>query len=99
MQNSRFGKTSGIHCTALSISSGSSTAGSRSISNSRRLVPSVSVGSKRSEEPTSELQSLMRISYAVFCLEKNKNHRHARTIDPIVGDLSNNRQVGETHNN
>src|SRR3546814_3389164 len=28
--------------------------------------------SKRSEEHTSELQSLMRISYAVFCLKKNK---------------------------
>src|SRR3546814_8783677 len=28
----------------------------------------------RSEEHTSELQSLMRISYAVFCL-KNKNHK------------------------
>src|SRR3546814_6473026 len=27
----------------------------------------------RSEEHTSELQSLMRISYAVFCLKKNKN--------------------------
>src|SRR3546814_4105861 len=27
---------------------------------------------KRSEEHTSELQSLMRISYAVFCLQKNK---------------------------
>src|SRR3546814_10111746 len=27
---------------------------------------------KRSEEHTSELQSLMRISYAVFCLKKNK---------------------------
>src|SRR3546814_5059166 len=27
--------------------------------------------SKRSEEHTSELQSLMRISYAVFCLKKN----------------------------
>src|SRR3546814_8318761 len=27
----------------------------------------------RSEEHTSELQSLMRISYAVFCLNKNKN--------------------------
>src|SRR3546814_7043058 len=27
----------------------------------------------RSEEPTSELQSLMRISYAVFCLKKKKN--------------------------
>src|SRR3546814_8015442 len=28
----------------------------------------------RSEEHTSELQSLMRISYAVFCLKKNKNN-------------------------
>src|SRR3546814_4191253 len=30
---------------------------------------------KRSEEHTSELQSLMRISYAVFCLKK-KNNKH-----------------------
>src|SRR3546814_5789738 len=30
----------------------------------------------RSEEHTSELQSLMRISYAVFCLKKKKNHKH-----------------------
>src|SRR3546814_6269856 len=31
----------------------------------------------RSEEHTSELQSLMRISYAVFCLKKKKtHHRH-----------------------
>src|SRR3546814_7911030 len=32
----------------------------------------------RSEEHTSELQSLMRISYAVFCLKKkiNKNQKH-----------------------
>src|SRR3546814_7762475 len=29
---------------------------------------------KRSEEHTSELQSLMRISYAVFCLKKKKNN-------------------------
>src|SRR3546814_10290873 len=28
----------------------------------------------RSEEHTSELQSLMRISYAVFCLKKNTSH-------------------------
>src|SRR3546814_5309643 len=28
----------------------------------------------RSEEHTSELQSLMRISYAVFCLQKKKQH-------------------------
>src|SRR3546814_9553293 len=32
----------------------------------------------RSEEHTSELQSLMRISYAVFCLKK-KNNRHRTT--------------------
>src|SRR3546814_3839257 len=30
-------------------------------------------GETRSEEHTSELQSLMRISYAVFCLKKKKN--------------------------
>src|SRR3546814_6346694 len=29
----------------------------------------------RSEEHTSELQSLMRISYAVFCLNKKKKHK------------------------
>src|SRR3546814_6839179 len=31
-------------------------------------------GRGRSEEHTSELQSLMRISYAVFCLKKNNNN-------------------------
>src|SRR3546814_3657545 len=30
---------------------------------------------RRSEEHTSELQSLMRISYAVFCLKKKKTYR------------------------
>src|SRR3546814_3170897 len=35
----------------------------------------------RSEEHTSELQSLMRISYAVFCLKKKKDdHRHVATL-------------------
>src|SRR3546814_9027856 len=31
---------------------------------------------ERSEEHTSELQSLMRISYAVFCLKKQKHTKH-----------------------
>src|SRR3546814_3930027 len=31
---------------------------------------------RRSEEHTSELQSLMRISYAVFCLKKKKKPNH-----------------------
>src|SRR3546814_654983 len=34
----------------------------------------VLVGAGRSEEHTSELQSLMRISYAAFCLKKKKHH-------------------------
>src|SRR3546814_4404027 len=32
------------------------------------------IESERSEEHTSELQSLMRISYAVFCLKKKQTH-------------------------
>src|SRR3546814_5699192 len=45
----------------------------------------------RSEEHTSELQSLMRISYAVFCLKKkNKIHINKTTLE------SNKRQVIRT---
>src|SRR3546814_3175143 len=40
-----------------------------------RLLPGLTVGKVRSEEHTSELQSLMRSSYAVFCLTKKKNTR------------------------
>src|SRR3546814_2134401 len=36
----------------------------------------------RSEEHTSELQSLMRISYAVFCLKKKKNKIHVTYPSP-----------------
>src|SRR3546814_8758219 len=38
------------------------------------LVPPMP--NERSEEHTSELQSLMRISYAVFCLKKKKQHNN-----------------------
>src|SRR3546814_10773697 len=38
--------------------------------------------SSRSEEHTSELQSLMRISYAVFCLNKKKNTTKETTTTP-----------------
>src|SRR3546814_8422740 len=41
------------------------------------IVPFVLVAADRSAEHTSELQSLMRISYAVFCF--NKNMRINRT--------------------
>src|SRR3546814_2249959 len=38
----------------------------------RERVKAITAGRGRSEEHTSELQSLMRISYAVFCLKKKK---------------------------
>src|SRR3546814_7334936 len=37
-------------------------------------LPTFEAGILRSEEHTSELQSLMRISYAVFCLKKKKSN-------------------------
>src|SRR3546814_8247205 len=37
-------------------------------------------GATRSEEHTSELQSLMRISYAVFCLKKKTNKKTSPNI-------------------
>src|SRR3546814_4275013 len=54
-------------------------------STSGFLVPSFYVWGQnkvdiRSEEHTSELQSLMRISYAVFCLKKKKN---SNTTKPV----------------
>src|SRR3546814_2919477 len=36
---------------------------------------------RRSEEHTSQLQSLMRNSYAVFCLKKKKKHKHNEKIN------------------
>src|SRR3546814_1762941 len=38
----------------------------------------------RSEEHTSELQSLMRISYAVFCLKKKQKSLHTKTTKNIT---------------
>src|SRR3546814_9934097 len=43
------------------------------------LIELALMASMRSEEHTSELQSLMRISYAVFCLKKKKNINCKRT--------------------
>src|SRR3546814_1941316 len=42
------------------------------ITSNASLAASLSAVTARSEEHTSELQSLMRISYAVFCLKKKK---------------------------
>src|SRR3546814_6336385 len=58
----------GPRCTSMRSISPSSL---RPMPERERYTPSMN----RSEEHTSELQSLMRISYAVFCLKK-KNKRH-----------------------
>src|SRR3546814_1588452 len=42
-------------------------------------------GLDRSEEHTSELQSLMRISYAVFCLKKKKTYKKQKPLTTITG--------------
>src|SRR3546814_1261963 len=51
----------------------------KNATDSRMIIDAMDLLYSRSEEHTSELQSLMRISYAVFCLKKKKNnntHRH-----------------------
>src|SRR3546814_6195819 len=47
--------------------------------NAERLA-ALHAQAERSEEHTSELQSLMRISYAVFCLKKKKHTKKNTTI-------------------
>src|SRR3546814_5199020 len=47
----------------------------------RRPAQQVDLEAGRSEEHTSELQSLMRISYAVFCLKKKTNKQVTRPTD------------------
>src|SRR3546814_2787235 len=57
-------------------------ASARSVLSDARASPRTRPGTsfqRRSEEHTSELQSLMRISYAVFCLKKKKQP-HNRAI-------------------
>src|SRR3546814_5998537 len=47
----------------------------------------------RSEEHTSELQSLMRISYAVFCLKKKKTNTKANIQTPTHTTLTHTYQI------
>src|SRR3546814_7274277 len=46
------------------------------LNDKRKLIEKTIHAEERSEEHTSELQSLMRISYAVFCLKKKKPQKH-----------------------
>src|SRR3546814_7340126 len=65
----------------------------------RRTAATVAPGAAaiRSEEHTSELQSLMRISYAVFCLKKKKTHRTTHTHTITSCNLQYNHYTQNTH--
>src|SRR3546814_4381346 len=52
------------------------------------LGPDSSMRLSRSEEHTSELQSLMRISYAVFCLKKKKKTMTRNKYSPVSTTLT-----------
>src|SRR3546814_8508544 len=52
----------------------------RPIRDEYLIVDGGKLAGTRSEEHTTELQSLMRISYAVFCLKKKKNTDHKHDI-------------------
>src|SRR3546814_8505618 len=49
------------------------------VRTARALAAELGLDSRRSEEHTSELQSLMRISYAVFCLKHKTTYKHYYT--------------------
>src|SRR3546814_6638314 len=53
----------------------------------------------RSEEHTSELQSLMRISYAVFCLKKKKQPQTRRTRYDKTMNINQHIRISHTPNN
>src|SRR3546814_2661614 len=71
------GTVGGQHAAQLHhevAAAGEGGAGGQSLAAERRRQ--FGRGGVRSEEHTSELQSLMRISYAVFCLKKKKQTQH-----------------------
>src|SRR3546814_6299368 len=67
-------------------------------SGKNRFLPPKQPAAWRSEEHTSELQSLMRISYAVFCLKKKttKNSSHSYTYYITTRAQQKNKQTDTT---
>src|SRR3546814_6266877 len=68
----------------LAASASLATAAFIPVSNTSPVPPSFA----RSEEHTSELQSLMRNSYAVFCLKKKKKNKKLHYYEPIYTHIN-----------
>src|SRR3546814_9878609 len=56
----------------------------RAMATAFTAIPNPAAAIERSEEHTSELQSLMRITYAVFCLKKKITQEQDLTIDNLI---------------
>src|SRR3546814_7006675 len=67
---------------------------SRTILREIQRAGRLPANAQRSEEHTSELQSLMRISYAVFCLKKKKHKERHIKLHPLTPKAAPN----STHN-
>src|SRR3546814_7992157 len=88
----------GVHCRRGSSRNTDLPDGKRSASGCGAIQPHISTHERtriwsfsrirRSEEHTSELQSLMRNSYAVFCLDKYTNKVNKTTISQITTNSS-----------
>src|SRR3546814_2347594 len=59
----------------------------------RRALTARDHGPDRSEEHTSDLQSLMRISYAVFCLKKKTKHIQENTQYTNINRINRQMQI------
>src|SRR3546814_2661161 len=59
--------------------------------------PAQQTSTRRSEEHTSELQSLMRISYAVFCLKKKKHKPNKTPQQTATRTYKQNTKIVNTH--
>src|SRR3546814_8102174 len=73
------GKAAGYDWPQYSIHRGDLQMALLAAARERLGAGSVATDSRRSEEHTSELQSLMRISYAVFCLKKKNTQKRGET--------------------
>src|SRR3546814_3435750 len=62
------------------------------------VEPYINSGSLRSEEHTSELQSLMRTSYAVFCLKKKKKTTNTIIATPQLEPTTHRIQISTNAN-